>query len=156
MSTDVTLGGETYSIPNQNEDPGFGEERHDWSIQVTDVLNSLSASDDILLTSATINNNVSSATNVNGMLFSTTTVRSFSVEYDVIRTDVGFSTVVQFGTLNGVYDGTNWTINDRHTSDAAVTFSITSGGQVQYYSSNIAISGSYTGTIKFKASTIAQ
>lgn len=92
------------------------------------------------LTSFTIANAQVAAANVTGMVFDKTKVRSFVAEYQIYRSAVGGQTRVQRGTLVGVTDGTSWDIIERPfvslptASDAGVTFTITSAGQVQYVS----------------------
>lgn len=156
MAKDLTVGSDTFEYPTQGDDAGWGEGATDWAEKVTEVLSSFNAVNDIPLTSALIANNITTPTNVNGMLFNTASVLSFTITYIAVRQDTGFSTIVQYGTLEGVSDGSNWTISDTYTGDANLTFTITSAGQVQYYSSDLPISGGYTGIIKFKATTFAQ
>lgn len=156
MSKELTIGSDTFEYPTQGDDSGWGEASTDWATKVTEVLSSFNAANDIPLTSAAVNNNVTVPTNVNGMLFDTASVLSFTITYIVVRQDTGATTNVQYGTLEGVSDGSNWTISDTYTGDAGMTFTITTAGQVQYYSSDMTITNGYTGLIKFKATTFAQ
>lgn len=98
----------------------------------------------------TIANNQAVVANVPGLLFNGAVYRSFTVEYWVYRT-TNTNELAESGVIRGVYStisGT-WQISiSGIAGDAQVDFSITSGGQVQYISSNLAGS-SYSGTMKF-------
>lgn len=89
-------------------------------------------------TQLTLANNVA-ATNVTGLVFDKTKIQSFVIKYTIYR--AGGTIKVQSGMLLGVTDGTNWEIAEMPfaivpstASDAGITFTITSAGQVQYAS----------------------
>lgn len=154
MSKKLIIGSEEFEFPVQGSNPDYGEEITSWAEAVTDALSTVQGPNDILETSATIANNISSFTNIPGFNFSTTEVRSINAEYLVERaTTSPVDKIVETGYIEGYYDGTNWGISIRVVGDAGIEIDITSGGQMQYKSSNMAGLG-YTGTIKFKARTI--
>lgn len=103
-------------------------------------------------TSFTIANNISSATSVTGLSFSGSTYRSFIIDYSIYRsTSTALSAVAQVGELRGVYNtqSLTWYLSDNYSGqNSGVTFSITSGGQIQYTSTNIS-GTSYTGSLKY-------
>jgi hypothetical protein len=120
------------------------------------VINPVASASAVYVTSAeasfTIANNQSSAASVTGLLFSGATTRAFSVEYSIYRkTDTASSALAQMGQLRGVYNtqSASWFMSDDFSGqNAGVTFTITSGGQIQYTSSNIS-GANYVGTLKF-------
>jgi hypothetical protein len=101
----------------------------------------------------TINNNVSSATNVSNLVFDGAVANRFIVDYGLFRsTDT--DSLAQAGRLRGVYneDDAQWYLSDDYSGqNAGVTFTITAGGQIQYTSSNLA-GTSYVGTLQYRIS----
>lgn len=156
MSKIVVIGSQEFEIPEVGESPGYGSELTDFFVAVADALESVQGQDDILLTTASISNNVSVFTSIPGFSFSTASVRAIECSYIVERTTTSpAQKFVESGTIIGNYDGANWTIASNFVGDAGVTFSISAAGQLQYKSSNITGS-SYIGTIKFRAKTISE
>lgn len=154
MAVDVTIQSETFSIPEQNESAGYGEELTDLLVKVADVIGTVAGPNDISTTTDVIYNNKATATSITGLAFSTGAVRSFVVDYVVYR--VADSTVMESGKLVGTYDGvSDWYFSDEKLGDAGMFFSITTGGQVQYYSDNMPVTvTAHSGVIKFRATTI--
>lgn len=153
MAVTLTVNGTPYEYPQNGENPGWGEDATAWAQAVTDVLNNLQGPGDILPTSFTIADNVTTFTNITGLAFSTTSVRSFEIEYNVFRND-GTTPIAESGLIHGVYNGTSWDISRDYTGEAGMTFQITNGGQFQYQSSSVG--GTYSGTMKFRARTLGQ
>lgn len=110
------------------------------------------------ITDFVIANNQSSPSNVTGLSFDGTVVRSFEVTYQLYRktTSTGAMELAESGKLFGVYStvaGT-WEMSaGPAVGSAGVTFSITNAGQVQYTSTNITGTASVS-DMKFKASTM--
>lgn len=105
-------------------------------------------------TSFTLPNNQSSATDVTGLSFSISSVRSAIVTYEVSRkTDTALSELRSIGRLFLAYraQSSAWEILNQQENgdDSGVTFTVTAGGQVQVATTNIAGSN-YVGTLKFK------
>lgn len=115
----------------------------------------LFGSDYIVETSATIANNQSSASNVTGLLFSSSTTHAALIEV-FLRRKTNAIELISVGFLKVYYDvlDGDWKLIDELSGelDDETEFTITSGGQVQYTSSNIGGSG-YVGTMRFKATT---
>lgn len=90
--------------------------------------------------------------NVSALLYDSLISRGAQVRYLVDRgTDTAANKVQQIGTLFIRYDSntSDWFISEGDMQgDAGVTFTITSGGQVQYTSSNLSGSN-YYGNIYF-------
>lgn len=97
----------------------------------------------------TIANNQVAAANVTGLVF---TGRSFHIDYAIYRqTDTALSGVAQSGQLRGVYNtqSSTWLMSDDYSGqNAGVNFSVTSGGQIQYTSTNIA-GANYIGQLSY-------
>jgi len=154
MAVTLTVGSNSHEFPENNEDPGWGEAVTAWAEDVTDVLGSVSGVNDKSITSVGILNNQSSPVNVTGLAFSVSAVRSFEAPYIVYRTN-GTDVETESGILRGNYNSqsADWNFTYDRVGDAGVEFVITAAGQVQYYSDNIT-GGTYTGLIKYKASTL--
>lgn len=102
-------------------------------------------------TTYTIANNQTSFTNVTGLLFSSTNevlVRSLAR----LKRTTSTKNLVEAIELYAIFDGTDWKLEyfGRHT-DAQVEFNITSGGQIQYTSSNLSGTG-YVGNLELISS----
>lgn len=160
MSKTLTVNGTPYSYPTSGDEPGWGESATGWAEEVTDVLDSLLSADDIIRTSFTIANNVTSDTDVVGLNFNTATVRSAVIEYNIYRTSTSTTSGnAESGLMTLVYDnnassGNKWSLSVGNLAgNAGVTFNITDAGQVQYQSTDIGATG-YSGTMIFRSKTL--
>ena len=82
-------------------------------------------------------NNVAAASNVTGFSFNSASVVSFSANVSVIVT--GSTVSYEAFTLNGAYSSSGWVLNSSTRGDiSGITITITSGGQIQYTSTNVA------------------
>lgn len=153
MADDVQVGQDIFPIPDANENAGWGEAVNAWIKAISDVVNDLQGVNDITLTTSAISNNQTAFQSVQGLLFDTGTVKTFTAPYFVVRTVDG-TTEVESGSLHGTYNGATWTLlqNDLQ-QDAGMAFDITAAGQVQYKSDDLS-GTNYTGEIKFKAKTL--
>lgn len=100
--------------------------------------------------SFTVANNISSASNVTGLLFSGAAIRSAHIRYESYRKTAS-GELAESGTLVILYNdiAADWDLAVLGVNgNAGVTFTITSSGQVQYVSTNLA-GTSYVGTLKF-------
>lgn len=162
MPITLTVNSIPYQYPVANDSPGWGQAATDWAAQVTLVLNDLKGPNDITQTSFTVQNNISSFTDVAGLSFNTGQVRSASIPYSIYRTATatpsGFS---ESGIINIVYDnlaapGSKWSlIQYGMNGNSGVMFNVTDGGQVQYKSTNMSATG-YSGTMRFRATALNQ
>jgi hypothetical protein len=150
MAVTLIVNNVPFEYPTQGEQAPWGEAASGWAQEVTTVLSSLNGPSDILETSATIQNNQSIAQPVPGLFFDPLTVRSFSVKGNVYRTD-GVTTKYEEFTLTGLNTGSLFLIQQDGFGDSGVNFSITSGGQVLYTSSNFV-----SGIMKFRGIGILQ
>jgi len=157
MPTPLIVNGVTYEYPVEGDSPPWGEEATDWAIAVTNVLESVNGSQDILSTIANIANNQTSPTPVVGLAFNPTAVYGAIVTYAVYRvtTGGGAEEEVEVGFMYISYKPTAavWDIAVAGGNNADVNFTMNSGGQVLYTSSNMTGSG-YSGTITFSAKSI--
>lgn len=156
MSTQVTINGESFSIPSQGESPPWGQELSDLLTALVGVVNSTSGSADILLTSFNVANNVASVANVTGATWDTSQVRSFIMEYSIYRSTTT-TEESEVGNLYGTYKSSSgsWDLSETYGGSSGIVFSITPSGQLQYTSSNLSGTG-YSGKLKFKATAFLQ
>lgn len=162
MPKALVVAGTSFEFPVSGENPEWGESATAWAEAVTDVLATLLAPGDILETTSTINNNISSPTNINGLVFDPGTVRAANVNYAIYRISTAApSGHAEDGMIGLIYDdsaanGSKWQLSQRKGgTDSGVTFSITDGGQIQYISSDINSTG-YVGEIVFSAKTLSK
>jgi hypothetical protein len=107
-------------------------------------------------TTFTLANNQGAASNVTGLSFDSTSVKSAMI-YCEVRRKTDSNEVISNGVLRVYYRDltTTWELlNELGGDDDGVVFSITAAGQVQYTSSDLA-GTSYTGKLTFKAVTFS-
>lgn len=128
----------------------------------TQVSAHLKGLDAALLTSGditgntTLANNQSSVADVTGLLFDGVATRSVLIKFAIYRNTSG-SEQESTGNISLGYKTTaaDWTIStEGFQGNAGITFSVTSSGQVQYISTNMAGTG-YVGTVKWLYKTIS-
>lgn len=149
MAKTLIIGTDEFEFPIQGDSPDWGEAVTDWAEAVTDALSSVQQPNDVLRTTASIANNQTTFASIPGFSFDTSEVRSINSEYIVTRNTDTVS-LLESGFIEGNFDGTNWNISIRSIEDAEIEFQITSGGQVQYKSSNMS-GANYVGEIIFRA-----
>lgn len=149
----VQIGSTSYIIPEEGDKAGWGEDTTAWMEGVTDALENVQGTNDILIKSATLSNNQSSVANIPGLSFNVAEVEAVEVDYVIKRTyDSGSSIVVESGKILGNYDGTDFVISQENTGNAGVDITVTSSGQFQYTSSDL--TNHISSVIRFKAKTI--
>lgn len=148
MSITVIVNNIPFEIPVEGQPAPWGEGLTDYFTEVAKVLNSLKGANDILETGATIQNNVTTFTDIPDFKFNAATVRSFSVQGSVSRT-TGSVKVYESFVLSGLRTDTDWILQLEGFGDSGIELDITAAGQVQYKSSNISGTG-YTGLMKFR------
>jgi hypothetical protein len=148
-----------YPIPGDS--PGWGPGATDWATQVTAALNNLQGLTDIPQKTFTINNNISTFTNITGLNFNTGLVRAGFIEYSVYRTSTSDpSGKAEAGYMLVVYDnlagaGSKWqVVGGLIPGNSEVTFTITDAGQFQYKSSDLGTG--HVGNMHFRARTLNQ
>lgn len=157
MSEQLRVRNKTFNYPSPGDSPGWGEDATGWAKEVTSTLALLINSNDILLSTVAIANNVTSASNINKLQFSNTRVRTAIINYQIYRV-TSTTELVENGNLTIAYkSNTNtWDVQRDFANDnSGIVFSVLSSGQVQYTSSNL--SGlNYSGSITFSAKTFQQ
>lgn len=151
----LTIGSEEFEFPLEGQNAGYGSEVTDWAEAVTDALTTVQKQNDILTTTAVINNTAGTFS-IPLFNFSTAEVISIDCKYFVKRVtttpDASFSEV---GYIEGYYDGSEWGISIRTTGDAKILLSITAAGQLQYtLTPSDVLPGSHSGSITFEAKVI--
>lgn len=160
----LTIAGTTFDYPESGEDPNWanGAGPTEWAQAVTDALATLIGPGDILSTTFTIDNNISVATNVNGLIFDSGTIRAANISYAVYRTSTATpSGNSETGTMLLTFDdsaasGSQWQLSQGTVNGSAgIAFSVTDAGQIKYISSDINATG-YVGTMKFSAKALTK
>lgn len=155
--SNLKVNGVTYAYPDPGTEPGWGGEATGWAEEVTAVLDSLAGDGTIFQTTATINNNMVTPTDIAGMIFNEAFTKSAEITYRIeIRTDS--EEIIEQGELNITYYPSlpqRWVITQVITggSPSGVGITIDTQGQVKYTSE--AVSGlDYVGLINFKTIAI--
>jgi len=168
----LIVNGQNYLFPEESDSPPWGALVTDWATAVTGVLDEVVGVGDIVETSAAINNNVTTPTNVTALTFNSTSVRGAIVDYSIYRVTTGGSAQesVEIGTMYlsyrpGATAGTKWGIvivgggssSIAGNTLAGVTFSMKTddSGQLQYVSTSMT-GLNYSGIIKFRARALTQ
>jgi hypothetical protein len=156
MSIPVSIQGTTYNIPEQGQNPPWGSDLTDLLQALVDVANTSIGSADIITTSFNLGNNQASATNVTGLAFDPSQVRSAIISYSISRS-TSTNEYSECGQIYITYRTSfgNWELAQYSTGSSGVTFTVTNGGQFQYVSDNM--SGlTYVGKMKFNARAFLQ
>lgn len=149
----LTLNGTVYNYPSPGDENKWGEDATAWAEAVNSTLGTIIGAGFIQETTVTINDDVSTFTNILGASFNNAVSRSFKFNYSVTRSD-GITNSVETGLINGIYNGSDWDYSIERTGDAGMDYNVTSTGQLQYKSSNIG--GTYSGSISFYANDISE
>lgn len=91
-------------------------------------------------------NNQAVAANVTGLLLDSSSEKAAVIEYVIFRD--GTADLFESGVIKAHFNGTDWDHTLERQGDAGVSFSITSGGQIQYTSTDNA--GSSAETITYQ------
>lgn len=156
----ITIAGTVYQYPDVGESPNWGREATTVIQALAEALNTLFSPGDILSTKYNIDNNVSVAQPVNGLLFDSNITRAATIPYAIYRVSTDEPTGnAEEGSLFIVYDdnasaGNKWVMS-RTTlvGSSGVIFDITDLGQVTYESTDIGVIG-YSGSVTFSAKTL--
>lgn len=156
MSTiTLQIGSDIFNIPIEGEGAGWGEELTSFFEAITGSLATVQNAGDILPTSFAIANNQTSYSNITGLNFDTSQVLSTEVDYFIRRTyDSGASVDVETGKILGYYDGSDFIIDRGQVGESGLDIDVTSSGQFQYKSTNLA--NFVDAVIVFKAKTILE
>lgn len=149
MSKILIIGNQEFEFPEQGTNAPWGEQVTDWAVAVTEALTIVQQPNDIVTTTALINNNQASFANIPGFSFDTSEVVSINAEF-IIKRSTDTNNLVESGLIKGNFDGTTWTCSQVSQGNAGVTFNITDAGQIQYTSTSVS-GTNYSGLIIFKA-----
>jgi len=153
MSKQLQIGSTVYDYPEQGDKAGWGEDASAWAEGVTEALKNVQGPNDLLITSATLSNNQTIATNIPGLTFNVAQVESVEIDYVIKRIfDSGASTIVETGKILGNYDGSDFSISIETTGDSGTVISVLSSGQFQYTTSDL--TNHQSSIIRFRAQTI--
>jgi hypothetical protein len=161
MAISLTVNGTTYLYPESGENPNWanGAGPTEWAQAVTDTLSTIVGPGDILNTTFAIDNNITVATDVNGLIFDSGTVRAANISYSVYRTSTANPAGhAETGTIQIVFDdsasvNSKWSLTQSSNGTAGIAFSMGDNGQMQYKTSDIGATG-YSGVIKFSAKAL--
>lgn len=128
-----------------------------WWNDIRDYLIEIFGGGAIGETSVELGNGEGSPLDVTGLSFDGSLYRFAEVNYSIHRkTDTASSEVVAIGTmrLSWSEESSEWSMSEERSEnkDTGITFSVTTGGQVQYTSTTIA-GDNYEGTVRFRATT---
>lgn len=156
MAITISINGSDYSLPSQGDSAPWGEDLTNIIQALADVANNVQGDGDILTTSFNVANNQSSASNVNGLSFNTSLVRSAIIQYSIYRTSTT-TEMSESGHIYVTYKSTagTWEIAQSYAGSSGVTFTVTNAGQIQYISTNFS-GTSYSGKMKFNAKAFLQ
>lgn len=153
MSKTVQIGSRVFEIPDQGDNPGWGEEVTAWIEAATQALENVQGANDILTTSATLANNQAVAADIPGLLFNISQVESVEIDYVITRTyDLGATVVVESGKILGNFNGSDFVISVEATGETGTDISVLNTGQFQYTSSDL--TDHISSIIRFQAKTI--
>lgn len=162
MSIPIVINNKTFNYPSDAQDPGWGQEASDAFVEVANVLGTILAPGDILSTTFDISDDVTVATDIQGLAFDSSLNRSSKIEYSIYRTSTDNpSGHAEAGTITIVYDnlaasGQKWKMTQSKDGDAGVVLTVSDLGQFSYTSSNLDLgAGGYSGTMKFSAKSTA-
>lgn len=157
MSIPVVINGTDYNLPTQGQSPPWGDDLTNIILALIDSAANVNGPGDILKTTFLLANNQSSAANVTGLAFDLSQIRAAIVQYSVYRsTDSNEES--ETGTMYVTYSSLNsaWSlVIAGDVLNSTMVFTITSLGQIQYTSGNLA-GANYTGRIIFAASAFVQ
>lgn len=166
MALTLTISGVPYSFPEQGANPPWGEDISTWAQAITNQLTGTVSANDLLLTTFSPANNQASVANVVGFSFDSASVRAFNAFYSIYRViKTGGGTIVEEYAESGILFGqflnstSAWELvqSGINVGDAGITFSMTSGGQLQYTSTNLTLGVNvYSCKLAFRAITTSQ
>jgi hypothetical protein len=150
----ITIGNQTFKLPIDG--------RGNWGEETTAILEALAEAsqliqgpNDVLLSTANLVNNQTSAAPVGTLTFNTGQVLGIQVDFFIRRTynpGSGELTITENGILLANYDGTNWKMSVESVGDTGVDLVISTSGTVQYTSTDL--DGHISSIIRYKAKTI--
>lgn len=163
MSKTLQIGTDVFEYPDNNQNPGWGEEASNWAEAVTNALADVQSPNDIPITSISLLNQtpvdetapVNTWSNITGLFFNTALVNYCEIHYEIRRIYNGGATVKsESGSILGNFDGNTFAISREIVGDDLNIFiDVTSAGQFKYVTH--AVTAPVSCIMKFYAKTIA-
>ena len=157
MPIPLSINGVTFNYPVKGNEQ-WGVEATNWAIAVTTAINTALTPGDIPQPSTGVfilNNNVTPA-NVSGLLIDPALFRGAIIEYSIYRVK-GSTELTETGTMEVSFKTTSntWGLSREGSAgtdgdEIGVQFTILPSGQVQYTSSDITTSGTYTSLLQYR------
>lgn len=142
--------GTGYTLATITPGSGISVTNGSGSITIQTTGTPASSPGDLNETSFSAANNQGTPADITGFVFSNATVRSFNALVSVSIDAT--SDLFEVFEMNGIQKSASWELVQSSGGDTSgITFSITSAGQIQYTSTNVA--GFVSNTIKFRAIT---
>jgi len=151
MTKKLQVGTESFDYPVQG-DGNWGEEATAWAEAISNAVAESVGPNDIVATSAILTNNQVTPADIPSLSFNTAEVLSAVISFMITRESTG--TEVESGEFEINFDGTDWKSVQSGIGETGVILSITSSGQVQYTSTDLA--GHISSSIRFRAKTLDQ
>lgn len=159
MPIPIVIGGTVINVPAAGENPEWGTAMVAFFKAVESAFASALGPYDIPPQVMNIDgasyNPALTPVNINGLSFSTSTVRAAFIEYTVFRDADSTTSVAEAGRIVIVYntDSGAWDISKDKIGDARIAFYVTSAGQVQFTTTAVGVTNP-VGKISFKATAL--
>lgn len=156
MSIPVVISGTTFQLPTQGVNPPWGTDLTAIIQALVTVANTTSGANDISTTSFTVANNQVASSNITGLAFDTSQVRSAIISYSIYRSTTS-NELSEVGQLYITYSSVaqSWELVRTAAGNSGMEFTITNSGQMQFTSSSLSGS-SYSALLTFNAKTFLQ
>lgn len=157
MSITITIAGTPIEFPSTAQSPDWSEAIIQFAEAVELALQSAIGEFDVPPQVFTLSNNVNTNLDLPNLSFSTTEVRSVTVEFAVFRSTDSNITEAK-GRLNMLFDddSSTWLVqreDDVGNITSEVTFNVTNQGQVQISTTSLA-GTNYQGVISYSAEAL--
>lgn len=153
MSKTLTIQGESFEFPEQNDSPGWGASVTAWAEAVNNAIQAVAGPGDILLTVASLTDGQAVAAPINNFIFDTTNTRAAIAELYIHR--LATTELVEASQLFIAYkDAGTFEFTQVGNGTSGVTLSIDATGQINYVST--ALPGHVSSTIKFRMRALPQ
>lgn len=159
MSVEITIQGTPVTFPTSGSSPDWAPALVQFAQLVEAALAGVAGSFDVAPQAQTIDAQNPDTAEIASLSFPTSDVRAAFIPYAVYR-DTATQTVTEGGELFIVYNETGptnnkWSISQRRTGDASITFSISDVGQVSFTTTEVT-GGTHVGVISFSGRAILQ
>lgn len=155
MAIQVTINGSQYTLNQQGDPAPWGNDQQELIQALIAVASASTSAGDILPSTFTLANNVTSPTPISSLVFDQSVVRSAIIQFSVDRS-TATQELTEAGYLYITYNSTtnSWSHSQDSVGNSQLLFDVTAG-QVTYTCSNLT-GGSYAGKLGFSARAFAQ